>query len=153
MFKLQPLFHAYILVTCTVYVCAYNAYHERKITHHNQIYCTYEGHVCSVCIRTSARKWLATACRACRGQAVNQSMEVLFTSPGKFLQRVLSTSPMGDMQRTTCRLLALFLTKYDHTLSLVGCLPAFIASSRTYTGTHVYTYMSSTNNECFYAYM
>lgn len=56
-------------------------------------------------------------------------------SPGKFLQRVLRVSPAGDMPNTMCRLLALLLTKYCHTLSLEGPDPIFRASSRIWLRT------------------
>ena len=51
-------------------------------------------------ILTSAKNWLATAWSACLGQAVNQSIDVLLTSPGKLRHLVLRVSPTGDMQRT-----------------------------------------------------
>lgn len=52
--------------------------------------------------------------------------------PGKFRQRVRSVSPVGDMQRTTCRLTEHLVTKYCQRLSFAGLAPFFIASSRTY---------------------
>jgi len=73
----------------------------------------------------------ATACKACCGQAVNQSMMQLFTRPGKFRQRVLRVSPTGDMASTMWRLLAHLLTKYCQIDSRAGGTPALFASSRT----------------------
>ena len=105
-------------------------------------------------VLTSDRNRLATAWSACLGQAVNQSIEELFTRPGKFLQRFLSVSPTGDMAITMCKLLAHLLTKYPQVLSLVGGRPAFWASARTwimsvntmwilcvYAHVHIYIYI------------
>ena len=80
--------------------------------------------------RTSSKNLEATANNACRGHGMNQSILVLLTNPGKFLQRFLRVSPTGDIARTICKLLALLLTKYCHKASLDGATPAFVASSR-----------------------
>ena len=74
----------------------------------------------------------ATAVRACSGQGINQSMLQLLTRPGKLRQRVLKTSPTGDMASTMCRLLAHLLTKYCQMASLVGGTPCLVASSRVW---------------------
>ena len=74
---------------------------------------------------TSDRNREATACNACLGQAVNQSMDELLTKPGKFLHLFFSVSPTGDIAITMWRLLAHLLTKYPQVLSLVGGNPAF----------------------------
>ena len=62
---------------------------------------------------------------------MNQSIQVLFTRPGKLRHRVFRISPTGDMASTMCKLLAHFVTKYCQMASRDGDTPAFWASSRT----------------------
>jgi hypothetical protein len=74
---------------------------------------------------TSAKKTLATATSACRGQGNNQSMLVLLMRPGKLRQWSRSMSPKGDMQSPTCRLLLQTVVKNCHTPTLkhtAGCI-------------------------------
>ena len=93
-----------------------------------------------------------TASKACSGHGKNQSMIALLIKPerrkakntsnfslrfdsilpGKFRQRVRNVSPVGDMQRTTCKFTEHFVTKYCQMLSFAGLAPFFIASSRTF---------------------
>lgn len=61
---------------------------------------------------------VATAYKACSGQAINQSIIALLTRPGKFLHLVRRVSPTGDMANTMCKLFAHFVTKYCQMLSL-----------------------------------
>lgn len=67
----------------------------------------------------SPRYLVATEKRACSGHGNIQSIEVLPTSPGKFLQRLRKDSPDGDIERTICKFSEHLFRKYNQTLSLL----------------------------------
>lgn len=91
-----------------------------------------EGYLKKLMTITSSRNLEATANKACCGHGINQSMLVLLTNPGKFRHLVFSVSPTGDIAKTTCKLLAHLVTKYCHTVSRLGPIPAFWASGLIY---------------------
>eukprot|EP00882_Tetradesmus_deserticola_P026089 GHRQ01028714.1.p2 GENE.GHRQ01028714.1~~GHRQ01028714.1.p2 ORF type:complete len:101 (+),score=18.98 GHRQ01028714.1:91-393(+) len=68
--------------------------------------------------------------RTCSGQGSNQSITVLLTSPGKFLQRLRRASPTGLMASTTCKLARHFSMYAAQHASLLSGRPLAVRSLR-----------------------